>query len=280
MILWLAISVATIVAFLGTALYFLQAKLVFHPSREFVTTPDRHGFSFEETFIQITPGERLHGWFFFGRDADREPDHAVVLFCHGNAGNISHRLETVDLLVHLGADVLLFDYRGYGRSDGSPSEASVYADAEACYHWLTGHKGISPERIVIFGRSLGGAVAADLAGRVGCRSVALESTFTSVADLARCLYPALPLKRLLRYRFDTLSKIRELRCPLLITHSPDDELVPFNMGQRLFAAARQPKRFVKLSGGHNDREYLIRSDYIEALRALLGGRSTNCPPPS
>ncbi|HWR82555.1 MAG TPA: alpha/beta hydrolase [Candidatus Deferrimicrobium sp.] len=271
MIVWILIALGAAAALACAAFYFLQDRLVFYPTREFAVTPDQLNLPFEDVFIHVTPRDRIHGWYFRAPTRAMHGRTPVVLFCHGNAGNISHRLETVDLVLRLGGDIFVFDYRGYGRSDGSASEDRVYADAEACYHWLVGQKGIIPEDIILFGRSLGGAVAVEVARRVCCGGLIVESTFTSVADMARKIFPYFPVRYLLKYEFDSLRKIGSVTCPILVTHSPEDELVPSEMGERLFAAANAPKQFVHLRGGHNDRDFFEDAPYKEALRAFLHG---------
>ena len=269
MIFWLVI-VAVGLFFLACAtVYFHQTRLVFHPTRELVVTPDQLGFNYEDVHIEVARGEQVHGWYL--RTGSKQAP--VVLFCHGNAGNISHRLETADLILDIGADILLFDYRGYGQSDGAPSEKNVYADTEACYRWLVDHEAVPPEKIVLFGRSLGGAVAVELAHRVKCRGLIVESSFTSTADMGRRMFPWLPVRYLLRHHFDSIKKISTVGCPVLITHSPDDEMVPYEMGRQLYAAAKQPRRFVSLRGGHNEREYFLNSSYTSALRDIIHGKS-------
>ncbi len=166
---------------------------------------------------------------------------------------------------------LLFDYRGYGRSDGEPSEENVYADARAAYDWLINEKNFRPDEIVIFGRSLGGAVAINLASSVPCRGLIVESSFTSALDAGKSRFPFMPVKMLIKYRFDSLAKIRSVHCPVLVTHSPDDEFLPYEMGKKLFEAANEPKQFVALAGGHNDREYLNHDDYRAAFRKIVYG---------
>lgn len=257
--------------FICVALYFFQTKLVFYPTREFAVTPSQLQLPYEDVYINVTAKERIHGWYFAANNPDSGQEGPVALFCHGNAGNISHRLETVVLILSLGVDILLFDYRGYGKSDGSPSEANIYADAKACYNWLVEQKGVRPENIILFGRSLGGAVAIELARRAKCGGVVVESSFTSAADMGKRMFPFIPIKYLVRYRFDSIGKIGSLTCPVLVTHSPDDDIVPFEMGRRLFAAANEPKRFITLRGGHNDREYLADASYTAALKALMHG---------
>ncbi|MFH1372859.1 MAG: alpha/beta hydrolase [bacterium] len=268
MIFWPVVVAVCLFLLACATVYFHQTRLVFHPTRELVVTPDQLGLNYEDVHIEVTPGQRVHGWYL--RTGGKQAP--VVLFCHGNAGNISHRLETADLILDLGADILLFDYRGYGQSDGTPGEQKVYADAEACYRRLVEDEAVPPEKIVLFGRSLGGAVAVELARRVKCRGLIVESSFTSTADMGRLIFPWLPIRYLLRHHFDSIKKISTVDCPVLVTHSPDDELVPFEMGRQLYAAAKQPKRFVSLRGGHNEREYFLNSSYTSALRDIIHGK--------
>jgi pimeloyl-ACP methyl ester carboxylesterase len=241
--------------------------MFFYPTRHLDTTPDQIGLAYEDCRIPAAADESVHAWFFQGAGVDAP----VVLFCHGNGGNISHRLETAELLVRLGAAMLLFDYRGYGLSDGSPSESNMYADAEACYDWLVATKKYRPDQIVLFGRSLGGAVAVELASRRTCRGMVVESSFTSAKDMGRRMFPYFPVGFLLRYKFDSLSRIGLVKCPVLITHSPDDEMIPYAMGRRLYDAAPRPKLFCDLVGRHNEREYERLPEYLAAINSLLSG---------
>jgi len=268
------IAVGGFVAF-GVYLYLIQDRMVFFPTRDLEASPGDIGLGFQEVRIDVTDGESIHAWYIpapsgshvTGRSGDGGAP--TVLFCHGNAGNISHRLETIECLVTLGADVMLFDYRGYGRSDGAPSETNMYADAAACYSWLTGSQGVHSDKIVLFGRSLGGAVAIELASHVDCAGLIVESSFTSAREMGRLMFPYFPIGLLLRYEFNSIQKIGQINCPLLVTHSPSDDLVPFAMGRRLYDRAVDPKRFVELKGGHNERDYMADGAYIEAVRAIL-----------
>jgi fermentation-respiration switch protein FrsA (DUF1100 family) len=220
---------------------------LFHPSRSLEADPGALGLAFEDLRLAAADGTSLHAWF-----VPLEPDSPAVVFCHGNAGNISHRLDKLMLLRRAGASVLLFDYRGYGRSSGRPDESGTYLDAEAAYRWLAEQKKVPSGRIVIHGESLGGAVAMELALRRRAAGLILESTFTSVVEMCRHFFPFLPAGLVVRFRYDTLSKIPKLSCPLLVMHSPDDDIVPFAMGRRLFEAAPRPKGFFEMRGGHND----------------------------
>jgi len=248
-----------ILAYVGAAivLTLLQSRLVFQPGRrELAATPPEMGMDYEDVTLETSDGLRLHGWFIPAAGA-----RATTLFCHGNAGNISRRMETIAALHRLRLNVLIFDYRGYGQSEGSPTEEGTYKDAEAAWRYLTETKGVAPERIVIHGRSLGGAVAAHLARDHTPGALLLESTFTSAPDLAARLLWFLPARRLCRFKYDTLAAVREVRCPILIIHSPDDDLVPYKMGQKLFEAAAEPKQSLRLRGGHNEGFVLAAEDY-------------------
>ena len=271
MLIWLLIIVGIGFLGFGLYLYFGQSRMVFFPTRELAVTPDQVHLPFEEVNIQVDERVRLHGWYFSPPDQPADSARPVVLFCHGNAGNISHRLETVDFLLKMGTAILLFDYRGYGQSSGSPTEQGVYDDAAACYHWLREEKHYEADRIVVFGRSLGGAVAVDLAAKNPCCGLIVESSFTSARDMARQMFPFFPVQWLLRYDLNSLNKISSVGCPVLVTHSPDDDLVPYTMGQRLYAAASVPKRFVELAGSHNDREYFGFDEYRTAVADILSG---------
>ena len=268
------IAVSGFVAF-SLYLYLSQDRMVFFPTRDLEASPGDIGLGFQEVRIDVTDGESIHAWYIPAPSGSRVTGRSgdggapTVLFCHGNAGNISHRLETIECLAALGANVMLFDYRGYGQSDGAPSETNMYADAAACYSWLTGSQGVHSDKIVLFGRSLGGAVAIELASHVNCAGLIVESSFTSAREMGRLMFPYFPIGLLLRYEFNSIQKIGQINCPLLVTHSPSDDLVPFAMGRRLYDRAVDPKRFVELKGGHNERDYMADGAYIEAVRAIL-----------
>ena len=248
-------------------IYFGQSRLVFFPDRALITTPDHVGLDYVDVMIPVAPNENLNAWYFPASvSGDSIP---TVLYCHENAGNNSYGLETVRFFLELGANVLAFDYRGYGHSDGRPSEQNVYEDAQAVWHWLVAVKQVAPNNIFIFGRSLGGAVAVDLATRVNCAGVILESTFTSAADMGRKLYPFVPIRFVSRFSFDSLSKISRVSCPVMVAHSLTDEMIPYAMGKALYEAARSKKQFIDLAGYHNDLLSLDSDLYRNALRGFL-----------
>jgi uncharacterized protein len=256
------------IAYVGFAalLFLFQDRLAYYPQlgREIHSTPREHGMDYEALTLDTADGERLDAWFVPAPQA-----HGVVLFLHGNAGNLSHRMDSIAMFHRLGYAVLIFDYRGYGRSSGHPSEAGLHQDAETAWAYLTGARGVAPENIVLFGESLGGALAAHLAARQRPGALVLASVFTSVPDLAADLYPWLPARWLARLRYDTRAVLAQADCPVLVAHSPDDEIVPFRHGQRLFEAAAQPKVFLPLAGGHNDGFIFMRKDWVEALAGFL-----------
>jgi fermentation-respiration switch protein FrsA (DUF1100 family) len=230
-------------------LYWNQGNMIHlpdMPSRQLAATPQQIDLSYEAVNLTTADGVRLTGWF-----VPREQPRATVLFFHGNAGNMSHRLDTLEFLHELELAVFIFDYRGYGESEGRPSESGLYRDAQAAWCYLTETRGIPGHEILLFGRSLGGAVAAYLAERHEAMGLVLESTFTSVPELAAQLYPWVPVGSLSRYRYDSASRLPNIDMPVLIIHSPDDEIIPFSHSQTLYELAKEPKCFVEIQGSHN-----------------------------
>ncbi len=249
---------------LGAAMYFFQERLVYFPLREWAATPADAGLPYEEIWLETADGVKLSGWFI-----PAEPERAVVLFFHGNGGNISHRLWSLEQLRQLGLSSFIFDYRGYGHSEGSPSEQGTYQDAAAAWRYLTEERHLPPAKIIIYGESLGGAVAAWAAEAYPPAALILVSTFTSVPDIGAQVYPFLPVRQLSRIQYNTLTRLPQITCPVLIMHSPADEVIPFSHGQRLFAAAAEPKEFIQLQGGHNDGLMRSASQFRAALAAFV-----------
>ena len=249
------------------AIWYMQDRLLFLPDvpgRALAATPARIGLHFDELALATEDGVRLHGWWVPAPNA-----RLTLAHFHGNAGNIGDRLEMLRLLHALDVNVLLFDYRGYGQSEGAPSEAGLYRDAEAVWAYLTGTLGIAPQAIVIHGQSMGGAPAAWLAARKTPAALVVESAFTSVPDMAAKLYPWLPGKYLSRLKLDTRGELAKARCPVLVIHSRGDEIVPFSMGEALHAAAAGPKAFVALDGAHNDGFWVSRERYVKGWSEFL-----------
>ena len=256
---------------LALVLYLLQGRMVFLPhlpGRALDATPEAIGLDYEDAVIETADGERLHGWFV-PADAAR----GTLLFFHGNAGNISHRLQSLLIFNRLGLDVLMVDYRGYGQSSGSPGEQGTYLDARAAWDYLVGERGVEGDRVVIFGRSLGGAVGAWLASRddVSPAGLVVESTFSSGLDMGRRLYPVLPVWLITRIDYPVKDYVTTIKAPLLVIHSRDDEIIPFDMGRAVFDAATGPKSFLELSGDHNAGFWLSRETYVPALDDFLTG---------
>lgn len=261
-------------AYAGVAalLFLFQDRLAYYPEigREILSTPRDHGLDYAPLTLVTPDGEKLDAWF-----VPRPQARGVVLILHGNAGNISHRMDTIAMFHRLGYGVLIFDYRGYGRSTGRPSEEGLYRDARTAWDYLTRQQGIAPGRIVLFGESLGGAVAAWLAAREQPGALVLSSVFTSASDLAADLYPWLPARWLVRLRYDTRAALAAVRSPVLVAHSPNDEIIPYRHGQELFAAAPEPKAFLALAGGHNDGFIFRREAWVDVLADFLIRNSMN-----
>jgi len=262
--LFLALGYAALVG----VVYLAQDSLVYFPNmgRAHVATPAVHGLAYEDVFLKTSDGETLHAWWLPVTDA-----RGTVLLFHGNAGNISHRMEYARMFRTLGYHTLLVDYRGYGKSTGTPSEQGTYADATAAWQWLTTTRGIPNREIVIFGESLGGAVACWLARERPAGALIIASTFTSVPDLGSEVYGFLPVRLISRFSYDTRECLPHVKAPVLVIHSADDEIIPVAHGRRLFEAARKPKVFLELAGGHNDGFVFMRAEWVKALGAFLTG---------
>jgi fermentation-respiration switch protein FrsA (DUF1100 family) len=264
---------AAVYALLGLLLYLFQGSMVFLagvPGRALEASPADLGLEYEEVGIDTADGERLHGWFV---PAPAGHARGALLFFHGNAGNISHRLDSIAIFNRLGLDVLIVDYRGYGRSTGRPTEAGTYRDAQAAWNYLRQRRGVAADRIVIFGRSLGGAVGAWLASQLPAEetpaAVIIESSFSSGADMARRLYPLFPARLLTRLKYPVVDYAARLNSPLLVVHSRDDEIIPYAMGRAIFEAAPRPKSFLELRGDHNAGFWISRETYVPGLEAFL-----------
>lgn len=237
---------------------------VFHPDKVLVASASKLGRPFEEVDFQARDGARLHGWYFPETNAPAAP---VFLYCHGNAGNISHRLDTAGALLSAGASVMIFDYRGYGRSAGRPSEEGTYRDAHAAYDWLLA-KGHPADRIMVFGESLGGGVASELAASATVGGLVLQSTFTRITDLGAELFPWIPVRLLGSIRYPTIERLPSIRVPVLVLHSRGDGLVRYAHAERNFAAANEPKLLVEIRGDHNE-PLLDRAAFGEGIRRFL-----------
>jgi len=219
----------------------------------------------QDVWFEAADGTSLHGWFV---EAAESP--AVLLWCHGNAGNIIHRLENVVEWHRRGVSVFIFDYRGYGQSAGRPSEPGLYQDVFAAYDWLTQQRGIAPGRVVIFGRSLGAAVAGELAMQRSAAGLILETSFPSVRAVVRSVYGPLPMHLLLRARYDLIGRLPRIRMPLLVTHGDHDRVIPTALGRTVYAAANEPKAFYLIPGADHNDTYVVGGDpYFERLGAFI-----------
>jgi uncharacterized protein len=256
----------------SATLFFTQSRIVYYPERHIITTPAAIQIPYQDVVFSAEDGTKLTGWFI-----PASTSKGVILFCHGNAGNISHRLDTIDLFHRLGYSTFIFDYRGYGQSEGSPSEKGTYQDVDAAWKHLTRTKGISPSDIIIFGRSLGSSIGAWLAGREQPAACILESSFTSARDVAATLYPYLPVSILCRYKYDSAEALKTVQCPLLFIHSTDDEIIPIQLGRKLYAAAPEPKTFVQINGDHNSGFILSAKKYENGIHTFLDGLKPSSP---
>lgn len=230
---------------MGLATFF-QGRFVYYPDRRLHQDPGAVGLEFEDVWIRTPDDLKLHGWFVPAANAK-----GTILFFHGNAGNISHRLDSLEIFNELGFNTLIIDYRGYGKSEGKPTEIGTYIDAKAALDYLVEERKISLKKTILFGRSMGAAIAAWLGSTVDVPGIVLESGFTSAVEMGQRSFPIFPVRLLLRYKYETLNYVRRIRSPILIGHSTEDGLVPFKMGERLFQAASEPKEFLVFSGPHN-----------------------------
>ena len=247
--------------------WFFQSGLLYLrnvPGRALEADPSMIGLDYRDVRLETRDGVRLHGWFV---PADQA--RGVLLFFHGNAGNVSHRLDSLRIFHDLHLSVLIIDYRGYGRSEGTPSEAGTRRDARAAWHYLTQARGFARGRIVIFGRSLGGAVAAELARDQQPGAVILESAFTSVPDIAQEAYWYLPARWLSRFEYATVEYVRDIRAPVLVIHGADDGIIPYRHGKTVFEVANEPKRMLTLQGGHNTGFLLSEAEYRRGIGDFL-----------
>jgi len=238
---------------------------MYRPVRKVLYSPSDMGLTHEKIALKTKDGLKIAAWYIPCENAKK-----TVLFCHGNGGNMAHRLDTINILNEMGLSCLIFDYRGFGSSQGKPSEKGTYLDAESAWDWLTRKKGIKPEDIIIFGRSLGGCIASRLAYKVRPCGLVVESAFTSYIDIGKKCFPYLPVKLFAKFRYNTLNYISRLKCPVLIMHSKADEIVSYEFAPKLFEAAPQPKQFVEILGCHNDGFLFSGDIYRNAWSNWIG----------
>ena len=279
LVLLLALALFVLSVFVARESYLFDRWLAFFPEREITNTPDVLGMPFEDVYFPAADGKQLHGWFIPGRGDD------TIVWFHGNAGNISNRVYNIMLMnVHLGANLFIFDYRGYGLSEGSPSEKGMYSDGEGVLEYLRSRDDIDQDRLVLFGRSLGGCIVAELAMSHRAKAVIIESSFTSVDAMSRYKRPAIsffiPSRLLVKSRFESLAKMPRIHSPVMIVHGNKDVTVPIEMGRELFDAANEPKRFYEIEGATHDDTHMVGGEaYFKAMREFIDNSSVPVNPP-
>jgi pimeloyl-ACP methyl ester carboxylesterase len=253
------------------AIYFAQALFIYAPqmpTRDLVATPADIGLDYEELTLTTADHEKINAWYIPSSSSKTKPAK-TVLFFHGNAGNISHRLETIKIYNNLNLNFLIIDYRGFGLSTGKPSEKGTYADANAAWKYLIEERKLQSQDIIIAGRSLGGAIAVELAKAVSPAMLIIESTFTSMTDVSAVHYPFMPTSLIVKHEYETIQKLKDIDCPIVIAHSQKDEVIPYEHSQRNFAVANDPKQFIELHGGHGSGFLMSKELYIQGLQKAL-----------
>ncbi len=267
-IVWPIIRIAAAVYIgLSILVYVRQTKYVYYPSRKVIDNPSDINLHFEDVLLKTQDGETISCWYV--PSGGYEGSGRMVIFSHGNAGNIGDRLGTIEVFHRMGYDVMVYDYRGYGASTGTPTEQGTYWDALAVWNYVKGEKGIPPEKIVLFGRSLGGAISAWLAEQVGPGALVLESAFRSAPAMARKMFPYLPINLICKFDYNNEERLKNITCPIVVAHSVDDEMIPFSHGQKLYERAGEPKMFVEMRGGHNSGGLDADSAYQARLKEFL-----------
>lgn len=246
-------------------MYLSQKSFIFHPKKNINCTPADLELEFQTFYITTKDNEKLHSWYIPCNNSK-----PTILFCHGNAGNISHRLELIYFFYSLGYSVFIFDYRGYGKSTGTISEIGIHDDIISAWYYLTYKIKVPPSKIILFGRSLGGFVASYLCSNYSPAALILESTFTSIEALASKKFPYLPIKSLLKHKLKTINYIENINTPTLIFHSESDNLVPIEYGNKLYNTIKiNNKKFVTLEGAHNDAFYISKDKYKNAIENFI-----------
>jgi fermentation-respiration switch protein FrsA (DUF1100 family) len=261
------ILAACLYAGIFALVYFQQSSLIYYPNiagRSLDASPQQIGLAYEDVELLTEDKVRLHGWFIPG-----DNPRGTLLFFHGNAGNISHRLDSIAIFNRMNLDVFIFDYRGYGQSEGQPGEDGTYLDAEAAWFYLVEARAVDADEIIVFGRSLGASIAAWLASRHRPAALILESSFSSVPSMAQRLYPFLPVKWLASFSYDTRQYVSRIDCPLLVAHSKQDEIIPYAEGRLVFDTAPVDKQFLEMRGGHNDGFIATGKLYSDGLSRFI-----------
>jgi uncharacterized protein len=258
----IVIEILVLCLFIFLFLRWFERANLWAPTHKFYADPSVVDLAYEDIYFETEDGVKLNGWY-----VSSEKPVAAMLFCHGNGGNISYRTESLRQFNTLNLNVFLFDYRGYGKSKGWLTEDGTYRDAAAAYRWLKKKNPDLP--IILFGRSLGANIAADLATKVDAAALIYESGFNSVQDMGSELFPFLPVRWITKYQYNGLEKIKHVKAPILVVHSQDDEVIPYHHGKKLFETAPEPKRFLEITGGHNDGFILSEEIYLRGIRDFL-----------
>lgn len=259
----LLVTIVVIYAAFLFLLFIFQNSFIFFPSQAVDITPGYYSMQYEDHFFQTEDGVNLHGWWIEHPDAS-----GTVILSHGNAGNISHRISLVQMMKGLNVNFFLYDYRGYGKSEGKPDEAGLYLDGLAAYHFVRESKGINPGEIILFGRSIGGAVAAENAVKSEIGGLVIEAAFSDVRSLMRQLFPIVPTF-LAKYDFPVSEYLKEITVPVMIMHSHQDDIIPYSHGVKNYESANSPKWFIELQGGHNDSFMVSETIYLAAWHQFL-----------
>lgn len=253
--------------------YRLQPRFIYRPHTNVDIRSRSKVIDHEEITYQTKDGVTISAWYVPHVSPvpveEAEKPKGVVLFCHGNAGNISQRIDTFNIFRQLELSTFIFDYRGYGKSAGTPGEKGTYRDADGAWNYLVKDMKVKPGEIIVFGRSLGGGIASYLAQKYPLRALIIESSFTSITDLASGSYRWGPLKLMIRFKYNTIGRLKDIHCPVLIVHSPDDRLIPFDHGQALYEAANPPRKFLRITGDHLNGFLKSGSLYVEGLREFI-----------
>ncbi|MBI4846250.1 MAG: alpha/beta hydrolase [Candidatus Omnitrophica bacterium] len=245
---------------------YLENSSLYYPEKELEMVPADIGLAYEDVYFTAEDKVKLHGWLVKAENAKY-----TIIFCHGNAGNISHRIDKIKFFSLINVNTFMFDYRGYGKSEGAPSEQGMYADALAAYKYIIdlSKKANEKHLVIVYGESLGGAVAIDLANKVKLDALITEGTFTCVKDMAKVIYPFLPAV-FLKTKFDSFSKVPNVKIPKLFIHGSQDEIVPLRLGEKLFTAAAEPKQFLLIdNAGHNDAFFIAQDRISAAICSFL-----------
>ena len=262
------ILLIVIVILLIAYVRYLEKTSLFYPSKEMLGTPTDLGLAYEDIFFETEKGIRLNAWWISAPKLKDPQRTRTLLFLHGNAGNISGRLGKIFLFHQMGMNIFIIDYRGYGKSDGVPTEKGMYEDAVKAYQYIISQKNIKPEQLIIYGASLGGVAAIHVASFHKAAGLILDSTFSNAVDMAKHIYPYLP-SFFMNIKLDNMRKIQDVHYPKLVIHSPDDETVPFKLGKKLFEAAPEPKMFLEVIGDHNDDHFNDEGLFTGGIQKFL-----------